>query len=81
MASVLKVPSKEAEKIFWKKGYKINISEMAIKTGISRSTIGRYMHSGFESAPLWAVCKVMKYLNMPEEDRLKLIRCYTGEKQ
>lgn len=40
----------------------------------------RYVSSGFESAPFWAVCKIIKYLNMSDEDRLKLIRCYTGEK-
>lgn len=78
--SMVRNPQKEAEDVFRKKGYRINLSEMARKTGISRSTLHRYMTSGFESAPLWAVCTIIKYLGMSDEDRLKLIQCYTGER-
>lgn len=77
--SIVRNPQKEAEDIFRKPGYEINLSKMARKTGISRSTLHRYMTTGFESAPLWAVCTIIRYLNMPDEDRLKLLRCYTGE--
>lgn len=77
--SMVRNPQREAEDIFRQPGRKLNITELSQKTGIGRKTLGKYVHSGFESAPLWAVCKVMKHLSMPEEDRLKLIRCYTGE--
>lgn len=80
--SIARNPQKEAEDIIRKKDSRwISISDASAKTGISRSTMTRYVSSGFESAPFWAVCKIIKYLNMPDEDRLKLIRCYTGEKQ
>ena len=79
MASVLKVPSAEAEKIFQKPGTKIVITDLVKKTGISRSTLIRYRKNWFESAPFWAVCKIMKVTEMSDEDRLRLIRCYSGE--
>lgn len=79
MASLLKVPSAEAEKIFQKPGTKIDIMALVKKTGISRSTLFRYRQNWFESAPFWAVCKVMKATGMSDEDRLRLIRCYSGE--
>lgn len=78
--SIVRNPQKEAEDIIRKKDSRwISISDASAKTGISRSTMTRYVSSGFESAPFWAVCKIIKYLNMSDEDRLKLIRCYTGE--
>ena len=79
--SMVKDPRKEAEEILRQPGMKLNITELSEKTGIGRKTLGKYVHSGFESAPFWAVCKTIKYLNIPDEDRLKLIRCYTGEKK
>ena len=80
MASLLKSPSQEAVKVLKKPGRTLAITDISKKTGISRSTLNRYAKSGFESAPFWAVCKVMKYIEMSDEDRLALIRCYTGEK-
>ena len=80
MASLLKVPSQEAAKVLQKPGRKLAISEISRKTGIPKATLHRYVARGFENAPFWAVCKVIRYLGMEDEDRLALIRCYTGEK-
>lgn len=79
MASVLKVPWKEAGKILHPDGWKLNVTEVEKITGISRATLYRYRKRNFESAPFWAVCKVMKAIGMTDEDRLRLIRCYSGE--
>lgn len=79
--SMVRNPQKEAEEIFRHPGMKLNITELSEKTGIGRKTLGRYVNTGFESAPFWALCKVIKYLHISDEDRLKLIRCYTGEKK
>ena len=78
MASLLRVPHQEARKLLEIDRY--NMSEMARKTGIPKSTLSRYLGRGLETAPMWAVCKIVKYLKVPDEDRLKLMRIYSGEK-
>ena len=79
MASVLKVPQKAPAKILNPDGRKLNVTQVEKITGISRATLYRYRKKNFESAPFWAVCKVMKATGMSDEDRLRLIRCYSGE--
>lgn len=79
MASVLKVPQQEAAKILQKDGYRLDIPTLVQKTGIPRSTLLRYLHNGLETTPLWAVCRIMKAVHMTDEDRLQIIRCYSGE--
>lgn len=79
MASVLKVPRQEAAKILQKDGYRLDIPTLVQKTGIPRSTLLRYIHDGLEKAPLWAACRIMKAVHMTDADRLKLIKCYSGE--
>ena len=81
MASVLKVPQQEAEKILHPDGWMIKVTDVAKITGIPRATLYRYRKNNLESAPFWAVCKVMKATGMSDEDRLKLIRCYSGERK
>ena len=78
MASLLKVPSAEARKLLEIEKY--NLSVMSRTIGIPKSTLIRYLDRGLETAPLWAVCRIIKYLKIPDEDRLKLIRIFSGEK-
>ena len=80
MASLLKVPYQQAQKIMNISAERYNLSGMARETGIPRNTLSRYISRGFETAPFWAVCRILRYTGMTDEDRLKLIRCYTGEK-
>lgn len=79
MTSVLKVPQQEAKKVLQKDGYKIDVPDVVRKTGIPRSTLLRYLQDGLEKAPLWAVCRIMKAVHMTDEDRLRIIRLYSGE--
>ena len=79
MASVLKVPSAEARKLLEIDKY--NLSAMSRTVGIPKSTLIRYLDKGLETAPMWAVCRIVKYLKIPDEDRLKLMRIYSGEKK
>ena len=78
MASLLKVPSAEARKLLEIDKY--NLSVMSRTIGIPKSTLIRYMDRGLETAPMWAVCRIVKYLKVPDGDRLKLIRIFSGEK-
>lgn len=80
MASLLKVPYQEAQKILGISADRYNLSGMARQTGIPRNTLNRYIARGFENAPFWTVCRILRYTGMTDEDRLKLIRVYTGEK-
>lgn len=79
MASLLKVPSAEARQLLEIDKY--NLSAMSRAIGIPKSTLIRYLDRGLETAPMWAVCRIVKYLKVPDGDRLKLIRIFSGEKK
>lgn len=81
MASLLKIPSKEAERFLKSPGMKMDVPNIVRLTGIPRSTMFRYKKDSLENTPFWAVCKIMKAIGMTDEDRLKLIRIYSGEKK
>ena len=79
MASLLKIPCQEAKKLLEIDKYNLSVMSRAI--GIPKSTLIRYLDNGLETAPMWAVCRIIKYLKVPDEDRLKLIRIFSGEKK
>ena len=81
MASVLRAPKREAENLLKSPGMKMDVPNIVRLTGIPRSTMFRYKKDSLENTPFWAVCKIMKAIGMTDEDRLKLIRIYSGEKK
>lgn len=78
--SMIKIPGKEARSILEHCfTYRQTKTALAEEIGVSRTSVNKYINSGLESAPFWVVCKIMKHLHVPDEDRLKIIRLYTGE--